>query len=50
MQLLRGDLASPNQTFLPASSFEIYGVALEDFLGKILLWGHINLSSPIKYL
>ena len=49
-QLLRGYLASPNQTFLPAHSFEIFGADFEDVPGKFLLWGNINLSTPIKYL
>ena len=49
-QLLRGYLASPNQTFMLAHSFEIFGADFEDVPGKILLWGNINLSSPIKYL
>ena len=50
MQFLRGDLDSQNQTFPPAHSFEIFGMTFEDVQGKILLWGHIDLSFPIKYL
>ena len=49
-QFLRVDLDSPNQTFPPAHSFEIFGMTYEDVPGKILLWGNINISSPIKYL
>ena len=33
-----------------AHSFEIFGADFEDVPGKTLLWGNINLSSPIKYL
>ena len=50
VQLLRGYLASPNQTFMPTNSFEVFGEDFEDVPGKILLWGNINLSSPMKYL
>ena len=38
------------QTFMLAHSFEIFGADFEDVPGKILLWGNMNLSSPIKYL
>ena len=37
-------------TFIPAHPFEIFGADFEDIPGKILLWGNINISSPIKYL
>ena len=33
-----------------AHSFEMFGADFEDVSGKILLWGNINLSSPIKYI
>ena len=43
----KGYLASTNQTFVPAHSFEIFGADFEDVPGKFLLWDNINLSYPI---
>ena len=43
-------LASPNQIFPPSHPLEIFGSVFEDNPDKILLWGHSNLNSAIKYL
>ena len=47
---MKGDLASPAHPHPPPTQVEILVTFLEADPGKILLWGHLNLASPIYYL
>ena len=48
---MKDDLASPVHPHPPPTQVEIILVTfLEADPGKILLWGHQNLASPIQYL
>ena len=41
---------SPNQIFLPSHPLEIFGEVSEDDTAKILLFGHSNFNSAMRYL
>ena len=47
---MKDDLASPALPHPPPTQVEILVTFLEADPGKILLWGHQNLASPIQYL
>ena len=47
---MRGYLGSPNQIYAPSQSIKMFGVDFKNDLGKILLWGNINITSPTNYV
>ena len=44
--ILMGDLTSPLNPSPPPCPVENFGAIFHVDLGKILLWGHLNLNSP----
>ena len=47
---MRGYLGSPNQIYAPSQSIKMFGADFENDLGKILLWGNINITSPTNFV
>ena len=47
---MRGYLGSPNQIYARSQSIKMFGADFENDLGKILLWGNINITSPTNYV
>ena len=47
---MRGYLGSPNQIYASSQSIKMFEADFENDLGKILLRGNVNITSPTNYV